>query len=56
MSLCVDFFIHCGAGFMAELVSGLAYLPSDVVSQRLQIERRINFLHSKYTFQSTRGE
>lgn len=36
------------AGVCAETVSVVSYLPTDVVSQRLQVERRYNFLPLKY--------
>lgn len=36
------------AGVCAEAVSVFSYLPTDVVSQRLQVERRYNFLPLKY--------
>lgn len=44
---------HCISGLAAEAVSGLVYVPTDIISQRLQAQHGINFLYRKYQFKGT---
>jgi len=46
----LDFLSHAGGGFAADLCSASVFLPTDIISQRLQIGRKINFLRSEYQF------
>lgn len=51
--LLLDFLGHAVGGFAADLFSASAFLPADIISQRLQIQRKLNFLSVQYRFQSS---
>lgn len=44
------------SGLVAEMVCGIAYLPTDIISQRLQIERKVDFRHVKYRHKNSIGK
>jgi solute carrier family 25 protein 44 len=53
-NLLVDGMIgHALAGLIAEMVCAFAYLPTDIISQRLQIERVNDFRHLKFQNKSS---
>lgn len=45
---------HSLAGFIAEVVSAFSYLPTDIVSQRLQVNAHASFLSSKFRHDTTK--
>ena len=49
----LDFMGHVIGGFTADLFSASAFLPADIISQRLQIQRKINFTSSQFRFVSS---
>lgn len=42
------------AGLIAEVVSAFSYLPTDIISQRLQVSAHSSFLSSKFRHDTTR--
>jgi Mitochondrial carrier protein len=46
----IEFLSHVGGSFAADFFSASVFLPTDIVSQRLQIGRKINFLSYEYQF------
>lgn len=49
----VGLFANATAGIAAEVVSAFSYLPTDVISQRLQIRPKVDFLKLKYQCRSS---
>jgi len=48
-----DILIPAMAGFSAELASACFYVPSDTISQRLQMQPKFNFHHRAYQYDGT---
>ena len=43
----------CAAGFLAEAISGLVYVPTDILTQKLQLQQKMNFLDQRYQYNSS---
>jgi hypothetical protein len=41
------------SGLAAEAIGALAYVPSDIVSQKLQMQTKYNFLYREYQYKGT---
>ncbi|KAI9136695.1 mitochondrial carrier domain-containing protein [Paraphysoderma sedebokerense] len=52
-SIIEEFLAHSFAGATAEMVAAIFYVPSDMVSQRLQTQPKFSFFHSEYQYSST---
>lgn len=49
----LEFLARTIGGYAGDLFSASVYLPTDIISQRLQIERKVNFLNQKFTYRNS---